>query len=170
MLPLFTNSEYVAQPHSKRYIKLNNCEFTISSSPDIYAILASGLSLTTLLSNNFDTIKKMIIDQGETDIDYIEDILFVGDPSSIVLIGNTISFQGDSPPLLVKYTTINPNLFKLKRGTRYLKWTRTIDEDGSLFTDIGTDLIIDANTFSGEYMVVGETYVREQKTGRDQRC
>ena len=57
----------------------------------------------------------------------------------------------------------------LKYGTVYYKWTRTIDDDNTENTFIGTDLSIDVDTFSGEYMVVGETYIREQKTGKDQR-
>lgn len=60
--------------------------------------------------------------------------------------------------------------FVLKPGTGYLKWSRTVkyisnDDEGSL----GNTLVIDAETFSGDYKIVGETYIRNQKTGRDQR-
>jgi hypothetical protein len=60
--------------------------------------------------------------------------------------------------------------FKLKLGTVYYKWTRTVkykqgDDDGIL----GRTLVIDAETFPGVYKIVGETYIRNQKTGKDQR-
>lgn len=57
----------------------------------------------------------------------------------------------------------------IKYGTVYYKWSRTINTDSSNMTFIGTDLNIDVDTFPGEYMIVGETYIREQKTGKDQR-
>lgn len=60
--------------------------------------------------------------------------------------------------------------FKLKVGTPYIKWSRTVkfktgDNDGVL----GKTLVIDADTFPDQYKIVGETYIREQKTGKDQR-
>lgn len=60
--------------------------------------------------------------------------------------------------------------FILRPGTGYLKWTRTVkyvedDTDGTL----GNVLVIDAETFPGDYKIVGETYIRNQKTGKDQR-
>lgn len=60
--------------------------------------------------------------------------------------------------------------FTLRLGQICYKWTRTIkykdnDNDGTL----GKVLVIDADTFPGDYKIVGETYIREQKTGKDQR-
>lgn len=60
--------------------------------------------------------------------------------------------------------------FKIKIGTVYYKWTRTVkykesEDDGIL----GRTLVIDAETFPDDYKIVGETYIREQKTGKDQR-
>lgn len=59
--------------------------------------------------------------------------------------------------------------FKLRIGTRYLKWSRTVkrknEDDGIL----GKTLVINADTFPNIYKIVGETYIREQKTGKDQR-
>ena len=60
--------------------------------------------------------------------------------------------------------------FTLKLGTVYYKWTRTVkrkeyDDDDIL----GRTLVIDAETFPGVYRIVGETYIRNQKTGKDQR-
>lgn len=67
---------------------------------------------------------------------------------------------------------INPekDLFKIKIGTVYYKWTRTVkykesEDDGIL----GRTLVIDAETFPDAYKIVGECYIREQKTGKDQR-
>ena len=55
-------------------------------------------------------------------------------------------------------------------GTVYYKWTRTIkkkeyDDDSIL----GKTFVIDAETFPDTYRIVGETYIRNQKTGKDQR-
>lgn len=60
--------------------------------------------------------------------------------------------------------------FRLRMGQSCYKWTRTVkykdsDEDGTL----GKVLVIDADTFPGDYKIVGETYIRNQKTGKDQR-
>lgn len=61
--------------------------------------------------------------------------------------------------------------FKLKIGTTYYKWSRTVkyktsDNDGIL----GRTFVINADTFPDTYKIVGETYIRNQKTGQDQRC
>lgn len=60
--------------------------------------------------------------------------------------------------------------FVLKMGTVYYKWSRTVKykagtDDGIL----GRTFVIDAETFPDTYKIVGETYIREQKTGKDQR-
>lgn len=60
--------------------------------------------------------------------------------------------------------------FNIKIGTALYKWSRTVKyksevQDGIL----GKTLVIDASTFPDTYKIVGETYIREQKTGKDQR-
>lgn len=60
--------------------------------------------------------------------------------------------------------------FKLKQGTVYYKWSRTVkrkvgDNDGVL----GRTFVIDADTFPETYKIVGETYIRDQKTEKDER-
>lgn len=70
---------------------------------------------------------------------------------------------------VIYFNLIKQDYFTLKYGTVYYKWSRTIDDNNNESTYIGTDLSIDADTFSGEYMIVGETLIREQKTGKDQR-
>ena len=60
--------------------------------------------------------------------------------------------------------------FKIKYGTSYYKWTRTVKykeyEDDSI---LGQTFTIDPETFPADYRVVGETYIRNQKSGKDQR-
>lgn len=63
----------------------------------------------------------------------------------------------------------NEEKFTLKHGTIYYKWSRTVAQFDNPNTMLGTDLIINAEIFPAEYRIVGETYVREQKTGKDQR-
>lgn len=61
-------------------------------------------------------------------------------------------------------------LFTLRRGTVCYKYTRTIKyTDGTDDGIIGKILTIDAETFPGDYKIVGETYIKEQKTGKNQR-
>lgn len=71
---------------------------------------------------------------------------------------------------LIYFNIIKRDYINLKSGTVYYKWSRTVDEDVNDITYIGTDISIDQDTFSGEYLIVGETLAREQKTGKDQRC
>ncbi len=60
--------------------------------------------------------------------------------------------------------------FTLKLGTVYYKWTRTVKRKEYEDDDVlGRTLVIDAETFPGVYRIVGETYIRNQKTGKDQR-
>lgn len=61
-------------------------------------------------------------------------------------------------------------VFKLRLGQKCLKWTRTVNyKNDDINTTLGQVLVIDADTFPGDYKIVGETYIREQKTGNDQR-
>ena len=58
---------------------------------------------------------------------------------------------------------------KLKMGTVYYKWTRTVMNLDDTGMNLGNTFVIDADTFPEAYKIVGETYIRNQKTGRDQR-
>ena len=60
--------------------------------------------------------------------------------------------------------------FTLKYGTTYYKKTRVIDTDDNDITFLGIDVPIDYDTFSGEYMIVGKTEVKDQATGKDRPC
>ena len=60
--------------------------------------------------------------------------------------------------------------FTLKYGTTYYKKTRVIDTDDNDITFLGIDVPIDYDTFSGEYMIVGKTEVKDQATGKDSPC
>ena len=80
--------------------------------------------------------------------------------------------SADNPGIYDKdFNRVTDNdLFRIKQGTVYYKWSRTVkrkvgDDDGIL----GKTFVIDAETFPDTYKIVGETYIREQKTGKDQR-
>ena len=67
-------------------------------------------------------------------------------------------------------TEDNPGEFKIKLGTIYYKWTRTIKRKEEFDDSIlGRTFVINADTFPGKYRIVGETYIRNQKTGKDER-
>ena len=63
----------------------------------------------------------------------------------------------------------NAESFTLKQGTIYYKFSRTIDLVEVPDMIIGTELAINPETFPGEYKIVGETYVRSRKDGKDHR-
>lgn len=55
--------------------------------------------------------------------------------------------------------------FKLRIGTPYLKWSRTVKNTNN---NIGHTFIINSDTFPDQYKIVGETYIRNRK-GKDER-
>lgn len=61
---------------------------------------------------------------------------------------------------------IQGNLRVIKQYDIYYKWTRTRAID---YTSLGSQIVIDAIHFPGTYRLVGETYARSRKTGKDQR-
>ena len=58
--------------------------------------------------------------------------------------------------------------FKLKYNTSYLKWTRTIKKKNGDNGILGRELVITADTFPKYFRIEGQTYIREQQTGKDQ--
>ena len=54
----------------------------------------------------------------------------------------------------------------LRRGTTFLKWTRYVNNGNA---SLGKHIVITADSFSNYYRIVGETNIREQKTGKDQK-
>ena len=58
------------------------------------------------------------------------------------------------------------NLRVIKQYDIYYKWTRSKTYD---HTSLGSQIVIDATHFPGTYRLVGETYSRSRKTGKDQR-
>lgn len=61
---------------------------------------------------------------------------------------------------------INGNLRVIKQYEIYYKWTRSKAID---YTSLGHQIIVDAIHFPGTYRLVGETYSRSRKTGKDHR-
>lgn len=61
---------------------------------------------------------------------------------------------------------ITGNLRIIKQHEIYYKWTRSKAID---HTSLGHQIIVDAVHFPGTYRLVGETYSRSRKTGKDQR-
>lgn len=67
-------------------------------------------------------------------------------------------------------TEDNPGEFRIKLGTIYYKWTRTVKRKEEFDDSIlGRTFVINADTFPDKYRIVGETYIRSQKTGKDER-
>jgi hypothetical protein len=66
-------------------------------------------------------------------------------------------------------TLDNPGEFKIKLGTIYYKWTRTVKKEGLDNSVLGRTFTINSDTFPDKYRIVGETYVRNQKSQKDER-
>lgn len=66
-------------------------------------------------------------------------------------------------------TLDNPGEFKIKLGTIYYKWTRTVKKEGLDSSILGRTFTINSDTFPDKYRIVGETYVRNQKSQKDER-
>lgn len=62
--------------------------------------------------------------------------------------------------------TVTGNLRVIKQHEIYYKWTRT---KATEHTSLGHQIVVDAVHFPGTYRLVGETYSRSRKTGKDQR-
>lgn len=74
-------------------------------------------------------------------------------------------------PNTTKFTKKNGEVIEgelrtIKQHEIYYKWTRSKAIDN---TSLGHQIIIDAQHFPGTYRLVGETYSRSRKTGKDQR-
>ena len=61
---------------------------------------------------------------------------------------------------------IKGNLRIIKQHEIYYKWTRSKALEN---TSLGHQIVVDAIHFPGTYRLVGETYSRSRKTGKDQR-
>lgn len=60
--------------------------------------------------------------------------------------------------------------FVLRQGQICYKWTRYVKyKDNEEDSSLGKVLVIDAETFPDDYKIVGETYIRDKKTNKDQR-
>lgn len=119
-----------------------------------------------------DYIINKVTDQYGNEITMPEKFKIVdGDNPFIPATGTvkSIRYQEKDNCYLVYFSVIKRDYINLKYGTVYYKRSRTIDDDVNDITYIGTDLSIDVDTFPGEFLIVGETYVREQQTGKDRR-
>lgn len=92
--------------------------------------------------------------------------------SFIVPAGNSkgVPAEGETGPEAVY---INPRTMEpyqdgepITEGEVYLKWTRSIAYEGQ---SIGKVIEISADKFAGTYRVVGETWIKEESTGKDHK-
>ena len=71
---------------------------------------------------------------------------------------------------LLPFITDEGDEIILNKGTHYLKWTRYVKyKEGIDDSTLGKQIEINTDTFPGYFRIVGETHIREQKTGKDQR-
>ncbi len=68
------------------------------------------------------------------------------------------------------FHTNDKRSFKLRIGTPFIKWSRTVKHrEGEKDGILGKTLVINSDTFPDIYKITGETYIRNQKTQQDER-
>lgn len=126
----------------------------------------SGIDYENAKKNKFiDKIKPYLLKAyGIAAEDWINSLT----PEDIVITTKTTAPSG---VYAIQYFLVTKRqYFTLKYGTTYYKKTRVIDTDDNDITFLGIDVPIDYDTFSGEYMIVGKTEVKDQATGKDSPC
>jgi hypothetical protein len=76
----------------------------------------------------------------------------------------------DEDNSVVLFLVTKRDYITLKYGTFYYKKERVIDTDDNDISFLGIDIPINYDTFKGEYLIVGDTMVKDQATGKDQPC
>ena len=127
----------------------------------------SGIDYENAKKNKFiDKIKPYLLETyGIAAENWINSLT----PEDIIVIKTATPAPVDT--YILQYFLITKRqYFTLKYGTTYYKKTRVIDTDDNDITFLGIDVPIDYDTFSGEYMIVGKTEVKDQATGKDSPC
>lgn len=125
----------------------------------------SGIDYENAKKNKFiDKIKPYLLETyGTAAEDWINSLT----PEDVI-VTKTMALSG---VYAIQYFLVTKRqYFTLKYGTTYYKKTRVIDTDDNDITFLGIDVPIDYDTFSGEYMIVGKTEVKDQATGKDSPC
>ena len=125
----------------------------------------SGIDYENAKKNKFmDKIKPYLLESyGIATEDWINSLT-----SEDIIVTKTIAI--DAVYTMQFFLVTKRQYFTLKYGTTYYKKTRVIDTDDNDITFLGIDVPIDYDTFSGEYMIVGKTEVKDQATGKDSPC
>ena len=125
----------------------------------------SGIDYENAKKNKFiDKIKPYLLESyGIAAEDWINSLT----PEDIIV---TKAITLDTVYTLQFFLVTKRQYFTLKYGTTYYKKTRVIDTDDNDITFLGIDVPIDYDTFSGEYMMVGKTMVKDQTTGKESPC
>lgn len=125
----------------------------------------SGIDYENAKKNKFiDKIKPYLLESyGIAAEDWINSLT----PEDIIV---TKTVEPEPGYLMQYFLVTKRQYFTLKYGTTYYKKTRVIDTDDNDITFLGIDVPIDYDTFSGEYMIVGKTEVKDQATGKDSPC
>lgn len=125
----------------------------------------SGVDYENAKKNKFmDKIKPYLLESyGIAAEDWINSLT----PEDIIV---TKAIAIDTVYTMQFFLVTKRQYFTLKYGTTYYKKTRVIDTDDNDITFLGIDVPIDYDTFSGEYMMVGKTMVKDQATGKESPC
>lgn len=125
----------------------------------------SGIDYESAKKNKFmDKIRPYLLESyGVAAEDWINSLT----PEDIIV---TKTMEPEPGYFMQYFLVTKRQYFTLKYGTTYYKKTRVIDTDDNDITFLGIDVPIDYDTFSGEYMIVGKTEVKDQATGKDSPC
>lgn len=172
MLPFMDKKQLDEKILSQKCVRIR--KFTTPTEEDYLAAIKSYLRgqyddgwVDSLTENDY-VINSVVVDYSYAQ-NQKREYQLINPQNSMDPSTGEVNYISEISSYLIYFNIIKRDYINLKYGTVYYKRSRTIDDDVNDITFIGTDLSIDIDTFPGEFMIVGETYVREQQTGKDRR-
>ena len=172
MLPFMDKKQLDEKILSQKCVRIH--KFTTPTEEDYLAAIKSYLRgqydddwVDSLTENDY-VINSVVMDYSYAQ-NQKREYQLINPQNSIDPSTGEVNYISEISSYLIYFNIIKRDYINLKYGTVYYKRSRTINDDVNDITFIGTDLSIDTDTFPGEFMIVGETYAREQQTGKDRR-
>lgn len=172
MLPFMGKKQLDEKILSQKCVRIR--KFTTPTEEDYLAAIKSYLRgqydddwVDSLTENDY-VINSVVMDYSYAQ-NQKREYQLINPQNSIDPSTGEVNYISEISSYLIYFNIIKRDYINLKYGTVYYKRSRTINDDVNDITFIGTDLSIDTDTFPGEFMIVGETYIREQQTGKDRR-
>jgi len=128
------------------------------------------------LMNRYDTMQDFLAAKKNKFLDAIQDYLLrlygqeASEWVSSLTPNDIIITKIDEDAAIALFLITKRDYITLKYGTCYWKKERVVDTDDNDISFLGINIPINYDTFKGEYLIVGDTMVKDQATGKDQPC